>query len=66
MTFALGESGTRVHVALQGAGSAVRLIAVCPASSRAAVVRALDEARFALGGRGIALTTEIAQATHAG
>jgi len=54
-TFTLEGTRARVHVALQSRASGVRLVAVCPAASRAGVARALDQARYALATRGIAL-----------
>lgn len=54
-TFSIEGTGARVHVTMQGSGLSLRLIAVCPPRVRATVARALDEARFALARRGIAL-----------
>ncbi len=51
--FALETGGARVHVALQCTGRSVRLVALCPPSARALVLRALDQARYALAARGV-------------
>jgi len=61
-TFTLDGSSARVHVALQTTTSGMRLIAVCPAAIRAGVARALDEARYALAVRGIALHVDVNEA----
>lgn len=55
-TFAL--DGGRVHVILRSRGGDVRLIALCVPAARATVARALEEARYALAARGIALGVE--------
>jgi hypothetical protein len=47
--------GARIVVMLHGAGDRVRLVALCAPSARRAVAAALEEARFALASRGIAL-----------
>lgn len=54
-TLSIEGTGARVHVALQQTPDGLRLVAVCPARLRETVARALDEARFALAARGIAL-----------
>jgi hypothetical protein len=55
-TFSVGDSaGSRVHVTLQSAGGRVRLVALCHPSARARVARALAQARYALGARGVVL-----------
>lgn len=53
-----GLDGGRVHVILRSRGSDVRLIALCAPSARATVARALEQARYALAARGIALGVE--------
>lgn len=55
-TFAL--DGGRVHVILRSRGGDVRLIALCAPAARVTVARALEEARYALAARGIALGVE--------
>ncbi len=61
-TFTLDGSSARVHVALQTTASGIRVIAVCPAAIRAGVARALDEVRYALAVRGIALHVDVNEA----
>lgn len=58
-TFTLDGSNARVHVALQSGGAAMRLIAVCPPAVRERVKCALEEARYALAVRGIALDLDV-------
>jgi hypothetical protein len=58
-TFTIDGTRARVHVALQTTPAGVRIVAVCPASIRARVSRALDEARYALATRGIALHADL-------
>jgi hypothetical protein len=48
-----------VHVALHGSGASLRLVAVCAPSVRAAVARALEQARYALAARGIAIVPQM-------
>ena len=57
-TFTIDGTQSRVHVALQTSGNNMRLIAICPPSLRAAVARALEEARYALAERGIVFSAE--------
>jgi hypothetical protein len=57
--FGVGEGAGRVVIALHVAGDRVRLIALCSATMRPTVARALDQARFALAARGIALDTRL-------
>lgn len=59
-TFTLGGA-SRVHVALQSTSGGVRLIALCAPELRTRVARALDEARYALARRGIALDASIGE-----
>lgn len=59
-TFTLGNA-SRVHVALQSTAGGVRLIALCAPELRTRVARALDEARYALASRGIALDASIGE-----
>lgn len=61
-TFTIDGTQARVHVALQTTASGVRLVAVCPAAIRVDVARALDEARYALALRGIALRIDVNEA----
>lgn len=58
-SFVLEGSNARVHVALQSGDGGVRLIAVCQPRVREAVARALEEARYALAARGIALRVDL-------
>jgi hypothetical protein len=51
----------RVHVSMQQTSSGLRLVAVCPSRSRATVARALEQARYALAARGIALDARITE-----
>lgn len=53
----------RVHVTLQSSDRRTRVIAVCSPALRDAVKRALDEARYALAMRGIAVQTQT-RGTH--
>lgn len=55
-TFTLDDG--RVHVMLRNCGNDVRLIALCAPRARAAVARALEEARYALAVHGIELRVE--------
>jgi hypothetical protein len=61
-TFTIDGTRARVHVALQATVAGVRLVAVCPAAVRSGVARALDEARYALALRGIALRIDVNEA----
>jgi hypothetical protein len=54
-TFSVAGSAARVHVSIQRERSGLRLVAVCSPRVRAIVARALEQARFALARRGIAL-----------
>jgi hypothetical protein len=60
-TFTIDGTAARVHVALQTTPAGMRIVAVCPASIRARVTRALDQARYALAARGIALHTDVSE-----
>ena len=60
-TFTIGGTRTRVHVALQWGAAGARLVAVCPPAARDRVARALEEARYALAVRGIALRIDVNQ-----
>lgn len=53
------DGGVRVHIALQTGPAGMRLVAVCPRSARERVRNALQEARYALAARGIALDPRI-------
>ena len=57
--FAVGEGTGRVVVVLHATGGRVRLVALCSPALRRTVARALDQARFALAARGIALDTGV-------
>jgi hypothetical protein len=61
-TFAIGSGGARVHVVLQSNGARVRLVAFCPPRVRDSVARALEQARYALAARGIAMDLETGRA----
>ena len=58
-TFTIDGSNTRVHVSMQQTRSELRLVAVCPPRVRGIVAHALEQARYALGARGIAIDAEI-------
>ena len=60
-TFTLDGSEDRVHISMQAGKSGLRLVAVCPPRARDAVSRALNEARFALAARGIALDASVSE-----
>ncbi len=64
-TFAVGEGTGRVVIALHVSGGRVRLIALCLPGMRRTVARALDQARFALAARGIAMDTGILEGVAA-
>jgi hypothetical protein len=53
--FTVGQGPGRVHIMLQNRSGRMRLVALCLPSMRAAVARALDQARYALASRGIAV-----------
>lgn len=57
-TFSIGNGRERVHVILQNTANRVALVAICSPSVRATVARALDQARYALAGRGICVDLE--------
>jgi hypothetical protein len=65
-TFTVDGTRARVHVALQTTPNGVRIVAVCPASVRGRVARALDQARFALAARGIALQADVTLSSSKG
>jgi hypothetical protein len=58
-TFVVDASGARVQVMLRTVGVEVRLIAVCSSGVRERVAKALEEARYALAGRGVAFGFEM-------
>lgn len=58
-TLAIDGRNGRVHLSLQEGAGGLRLVAVCPPGARAIVARALQEVRFALAARGIALQAAI-------
>lgn len=53
----------RVHVAVRASGTKVHVVAVCAPESRARVARALEEARYALARRGVALDARLREST---
>jgi len=61
-TFTVEGTRARVHVALQTTPAGVRIVAVCPAAIQTRVSRALDQARYALAARGIALHADVSEA----
>ncbi len=61
-TFTIGDTW-RVHIALQNNGFGMRLVAVCAPAARAAVAKALDEARYALAARGISIGVALSDGT---
>lgn len=61
-TFSIGTDASRVHVSLQQSGNGLRLVAVCAPPHRTEVARALEQARYALATRGIALGVVISEA----
>ncbi len=60
-TFTVDGMGGRVHVALQSSATGMRLVAVCQAAARDRVARALEEARYALAARGVALRVDVSE-----
>jgi hypothetical protein len=60
-TFTIDGSSARVHVSMQQTRSGLRLVAVCPSRLRESVASALEQARYALAARGIAIDAEIAE-----
>lgn len=60
-TFSIEGASMRVHVSMQRTNRGLRLVAVCPPRVRAAVSRALEEARFALAPRGVSLDARVAE-----
>jgi hypothetical protein len=58
-TFTLDGTSARVHVTLQFATGGLRLIAVCAPPVRERVRQALEEARYALASRGVALAIDL-------
>lgn len=60
-TFTIDGTRARVHVGLQSTASGTRLVALCPAHVRRGVARALEEARYALAVRGIALQIDLSE-----
>ncbi len=61
-TFSIEGHAARVHVTMQESRNGLRLIAVCSPGMREVVTRALEEARYALARRGIALAPVIEEA----
>lgn len=58
-SFSLGGTDGRVHVVVQGAGSKVRLIAICTPKARDRVAAALTQLRFILASRGFDVQTTL-------
>jgi hypothetical protein len=58
-TFAVDGTTSRVHVYVQPSSAGLRLIAVCAPALRERVARALDQVRFALASRGIAVHADV-------
>lgn len=54
-TFSIGRGNARVHIIVQTKGERTTLVAICRPEMRAVVARALTQARFALGSRGIGI-----------
>ncbi len=54
-TFSMGRGNARVHIIVQTKGERTTLLAICRPEMRAVVARALTQARFALGSRGIGI-----------
>ncbi|HUA10044.1 MAG TPA: hypothetical protein VMA98_12330 [Candidatus Acidoferrales bacterium] len=61
-SFTLEGTSARVHVTLQSNASGTHIVAVCSPAARAAVTRALEQARYALAARGIALRVDVSEA----
>jgi hypothetical protein len=61
-TFCVGSQKTRVYVAMQRLRGTLHLVAIAPPAVRAEVARALDEARYSLAERGIAISVALAEA----
>ncbi len=59
--FTIDGTDARVHVTMQRTRLGVQLVAVCPPHAREKVARALEQARYALAERGIAVTAQIAE-----
>jgi hypothetical protein len=49
----------RVHVAIHACGNRVNLVAVCAPQARERVARALEQARYALAGRGLVVDASL-------
>jgi hypothetical protein len=54
----------RVHVTVRASGTHVHVVAVCAPQSRARVARALEEARYALARRGVALDARLRESAR--
>ena len=54
---AVDGSGARVHLVLHTQGNQTMLLALCPRRSLERVAQALEQARYALASRGVALQT---------
>jgi hypothetical protein len=60
-TFTIDGTDARVQVSMQQTRAGLQLIAVCSPRSRAYVAQALEQARYALAARGIALDARITE-----
>ncbi|HZZ64193.1 MAG TPA: hypothetical protein VFE17_01720 [Candidatus Baltobacteraceae bacterium] len=58
MAFTIKEGNARVQLLMHGTGARLTLVALCPASAKAHVARALAQARYALSLRGVDLYAE--------
>ncbi len=59
--FTIDGTSARVHVTMQRTRSGLQLVAVCPPHARPRVARALEQARYALAERGIAVDARVAE-----
>ncbi len=60
-TFTIDAGSARVHVTMQRTAHGLRLVAVCPPRVRQTVAHALEQARYALAARGIALNARVTE-----
>jgi hypothetical protein len=58
-TFTINANAARVHVTLARTARGLALVAVCAPCARETVARALEQARYALAARGIALDARV-------
>lgn len=64
-TFDIEHDGARVRVVMRRDAGSLRLIALCKPNARETVARALDEARFLLASRGVAVRSAQTKAVPA-